>query len=121
MSAIFVSNIPETISNDELMTVFSVYGSCSVIKVKNEAQVTFTDNTAGAEAMSKEDGINGIKITLVSGLGSVRKNLRKPYKKKGRGKIVSNEENEKEEKKKEDKKSEGEIIEVPEIKKECVM
>ena len=112
MSAIFVSNIPETMSNDELMTVFSVYGSCSVIKVKNEAQVTFTDNTAGAEAMSKEDGINGIKITLVSGLGSVRKNLRKPYKKKGRGKIVSNEENEKE-----DKKSEGEILEVPEIKK----
>ena len=88
MSAIFVSNIPETMSNDELMTVFSVYGSCSVIKVKNEAQVTFTDNTAGAEAMSKEDGINGIKITLVSGLGSVRKNLRKPYKKKGRGKRV---------------------------------
>ena len=31
MSAIFVSNIPETMSNDELMTVFSVYGSCSVI------------------------------------------------------------------------------------------
>ena len=60
MSAIFVENIPETMSSDELMTIFSVYGSCSVIKVKKEAQITFTDNTAGAEALSKEDGINFI-------------------------------------------------------------
>ena len=76
MSAIFVENIPETMSSDELMTIFSVYGSCSVIKVKKEAQITFTDNTAGAEALSKEDGINGMKVTLVSGLGSVKKNLK---------------------------------------------
>lgn len=117
MSAIFVSNIPETMSSDELMTIFSIYGSCSVIKVKKEAQVTFTDNTAGAEAKSKEDGINGMKVILVSGLGSVRKNLKgKPYKKKGRGKIISDEENN-EEKKKDEKKNDGEIIEVPEVKK----
>ena len=62
-------------SNDILSNQGVPISVCTtaVIKVKNEAQVTFTDNTAGAEAMSKEDGINGIKITLVSGLGSVRK------------------------------------------------
>ena len=119
MSAIFVENIPETMSSDELMTIFSVYGSCSVIKVKKEAQITFTDNTAGAEALSKEDGINGMKVTLVSGLGSVKKNLKgKPYKKKGRGRIVSNEEKKEEnEEKKKKEQNDGEIIEVPEIKK----